>query len=112
MGNCVLVDSNKFHLAMDCNLNKFTMDKFRLMCILSGCDYLDSLPGIGLAKACKFVLKTEETDIMRSLDKIPAYLNMRHLEVTEEYKTNVLKARATFLHMVVFDPRYDAHSIS
>lgn len=104
-GNCVLVDAEKLHLAMDCRVEKFTMDKFRLMCILSGCDYIDSLPGIGLAKACKFVMKTEETDIMRALDKIPAYLNMRQLTVTEEYKINVLKARATFLHMVVFDPR-------
>lgn len=104
-GNCVLVDADKLHLAMDCRVDKFTMDKFRLMCILSGCDYIDSLPGIGLAKACKFVMKTEETEIMRALDKIPSYLNMRQLNVTEEYKINVLKARATFLHMVVFDPR-------
>lgn len=104
-GSCVLVDSEKLHLTMDCNADKFTMDKFRLMCILSGCDYVDSLPGIGLARACKFVKITEETDVMRALDKIPAYLNMRQLIITEEYKINVLKARATFLHMVVFDPR-------
>lgn len=42
---------------------------------------------------------------MRGLDKIPVYLNMHQLTITEEYKVNVLKARATFLHMVVFDPR-------
>lgn len=104
-GNCVLVDSDKLHLSMDCHVDKFTMEKFRTMCILSGCDYVDSLPGIGLAKACKFVMKTEETDLMRAIDKIPAYLNMRHLTITDEYKLSVLKARATFLHMVVFDPR-------
>lgn len=50
-------------------------------------------------------MKTEETDLMRALDKIPVYLNMRQLTITEEYKINVMKARATFLHMVVFDPR-------
>lgn len=70
-----------------------------------GCDYIDSLPGIGLKKAEKFVKTTEETDLMRALDKIPAYLNMRNLTITEEYKINVLKARATFLHMIVYDPR-------
>lgn len=101
-GNCTLVDADKFHLAMDCRREKFSMDKFRLMCVLSGCDYCDSLPGIGLAKACKFVMKTEEENLMRALDKIPAYLNMRQLNVTEEYKMNVIKAIATFLHMVVF----------
>lgn len=104
-GACVLVESDKFHLAMNCATDKFTMEKFRLMCVLSGCDYVDSLPGIGLAKALKFVTMTEETDIWRALDKIPAYLNMRQLIVTDDYKQNVLKAIATFLHMVVYDPR-------
>lgn len=103
-GNGNLVDATKLHLAMGCREDKFTMEKFRFMCILSGCDYVDSLPGIGLAKACKFMLKTEETDMMRALDKIPAYLNMRQLTVTEEYKLSVLKADATFQHMVVYDP--------
>lgn len=103
-GACTLVDAAKLHLAMGCREDKFTMEKFRFMCILSGCDYINSLPGIGLAKACKFMLKTEETDMMRALDKIPAYLNMRQLTVTEEYKLNVLKANATFQHMVVYDP--------
>lgn len=74
---------------------------------LQGCDYVDSLPGIGLKKALKFVMATEETDLMRALEKIPGYLNMLQLTdlLTEEYKINVLKARATFLHMVVYDPR-------
>lgn len=34
-GNCDLVESDKLHLAMDVAKEKFTMDKFRLMCILS-----------------------------------------------------------------------------
>lgn len=104
-GACVLVESDKFHLAMNCPEDKFTLDKFRLMCVLSGCDYIDSLPGIGLVKACKFVMMTEETNLWRALDKIPSYLNMRQLNVTDEYKENVLKALATFMHMVVYDPR-------
>lgn len=41
----------------------------------------------------------------KALEKIPAYLNMRHLEVTPEYKLNFLKANATFMHMFVYDPR-------
>ncbi|KAK3787131.1 hypothetical protein RRG08_038650, partial [Elysia crispata] len=31
----------------------YSFEKFPYMCILSGCDYLPSLPGIGLVKACK-----------------------------------------------------------
>lgn len=105
MGNCLEVDSSKLHLTMGCSLERYSFKKFRHMCILSGCDYLDSLPGIGLAKACKFILKTEEEDMNKALDKIPAYLNMRHLEVTPEYKLNFLRANATFMHMFVYDPR-------
>ena len=33
----------------------FTVDSFRHMCILSGCDYLASVPGIGLGKALKLM---------------------------------------------------------
>lgn len=76
-----------------------------MMCILSGCDYLDSLKGIGLVKACKFVMMTEETDLKRCLSKIPQYLNMRALTVEDDYKDGFLRALATFRHMIVYDPK-------
>lgn len=104
-GDCVLMDAARLPDAMGCAPQRYTFERFRMMCILSGCDYLESLRGIGLAKACKFVLMTEETDLRRSLDKIPAYLRMRQLEVTEDYREGFLRANATFQHMVVYDPR-------
>jgi 5'-3' exonuclease len=33
------------------------------MCILSGCDYLDNISGIGLAKAKKIMSRTQITNI-------------------------------------------------
>lgn len=62
-GNGVLVEQERLHLAMGLSLSDFNIDKFRYMCILSGCDYLASLPGIGLVKACKFIVKSTDTDI-------------------------------------------------
>ena len=53
-GGGMLVESDNLHNSMNLPRDKFTFDKFRNMCILSGCDYLSSLHGIGLAKACKF----------------------------------------------------------
>lgn len=104
-GSCLLMESDKLHLSMpNCRPEKFSFKKFRMMCILSGCDYVDSLPGIGLIKACKFAMKTEETDMRKALPKLPAYLNMRQLQVTDDYVENFLKAEATFLHMFVYDP--------
>ncbi|XP_045475754.1 exonuclease 1 [Harmonia axyridis] len=103
-GNGRLVDKQKLPLCMDMKPDKYTFDKFRYMCILSGCDYLDSLPGIGLKKALKFISLTAETNPVKFLDKLPRYLNMKNLVVTEDYKTNFLIAEATFKHQVVFDP--------
>jgi len=64
-GNGLLVEQERLHLAMGTPPEKFSFDKFRYMCILSGCDYLPSLPGIGLSKACKFITRTVDADIHR-----------------------------------------------
>lgn len=45
--------------------NVFTEEKFRYMCILSGCDYLPSIHGIGLAKACKLLKLANNPDIVK-----------------------------------------------
>ncbi len=45
--------------------NIFTEEKFRYMCILSGCDYLPSLYGIGLGKACKLLRMANNPDILK-----------------------------------------------
>lgn len=104
-GRCLLFDSENLPLTMNTTAEKFSFDKFRQMCILSGCDYLDNLPGIGLAKARKFIMMTEETDMSRALLKIPSYLNMKKLTVTDEYIKAFQSAEATFKYMFVFDPK-------
>lgn len=40
-GHSDFVDTAKLHLAMNCPIEKFTMDKFRLMCILSVNEFFD-----------------------------------------------------------------------
>lgn len=45
--------------------NVFTEEKFRYMCILAGCDYLPSLHGIGLGKACKLLRLAKDPDILK-----------------------------------------------
>lgn len=61
-GNGTLVETIKLPLVMKCPIEHYTFDKFRRMCILSGCDYLNSLPGIGLAKARQFVNASQDTN--------------------------------------------------
>nr|XP_013799360.1 PREDICTED: exonuclease 1 isoform X2 [Apteryx mantelli mantelli] len=49
--------------------NVFTEEKFRYMCILSGCDYLSSIHGIGLAKACKLLKLANNPDIIKLMQQ-------------------------------------------
>lgn len=58
-----LVEGNKIGLCMKLTQDKYNFNKFRYMCILSGCDYLESLPGIGIKKALKFITLTANPDI-------------------------------------------------
>ena len=103
-GTCLLFDSEKLHMTIGTTKEKFDFEKFLRICILSGCDYLASLNGIGLAKARKFIEMIEETDMRKALPKIPSHLNMMKLRITEDYIEGFLKAEATFKHMLVYDP--------
>uniref|UniRef100_A0A667IL76 Exonuclease 1 n=1 Tax=Lynx canadensis TaxID=61383 RepID=A0A667IL76_LYNCA len=81
----------------------FTEEKFRYMCILSGCDYLSSLRGIGLAKACKVLRLANNPDIVKVIKKIGHYLKM-NITVPEDYIKGFIRANNTFLYQLVFDP--------
>ncbi|NXD21162.1 EXO1 Exonuclease, partial [Spelaeornis formosus] len=83
--------------------NVFTEEKFRYMCILSGCDYLPSINGIGLAKACKLLKLANNPDIIKVIKKMGQYLKM-NITVPEEYIQGFTRANNTFLYQLVFDP--------
>ncbi|NXI73206.1 EXO1 Exonuclease, partial [Anseranas semipalmata] len=83
--------------------NVFTEEKFRYMCILSGCDYLPSIHGIGLAKACKLLKLANNPDIIKVVKKMGHYLKM-NITVSEEYIQGFTRANNTFLYQLVFDP--------
>uniref|UniRef100_A0A3B3SBD2 Exonuclease 1 n=1 Tax=Paramormyrops kingsleyae TaxID=1676925 RepID=A0A3B3SBD2_9TELE len=82
----------------------FTEEKFRYMCILSGCDYLPSIYGIGLSKACKLIKMARNPDILKVIRKMGQYLKM-DIRVPDEYVEGFVKANNTFLYQLVFDPR-------
>ncbi|CAA3016741.1 exonuclease 1 [Olea europaea subsp. europaea] len=80
------------------NLTGFTQKMFLEMCIISGCDYLQSLPGIGLKKSHALVKK------FKSYDKIIKHLIYNSVTVTPLYEESFKKAILTFLHQRVYDP--------
>ena len=63
-GNGLEIDQNNLGRCRSLG-NIFTEEKFRHMCILSGCDYLASLHGIGLGKACKLLRLAKDPDILK-----------------------------------------------
>ena len=49
------IDLDNLHLVEELNFKKFNLDSLLITCILSGCDYIDSIKGIGFKKAHKLV---------------------------------------------------------
>ncbi|KAM9847569.1 exonuclease 1 [Aulostomus maculatus] len=101
-GNGLEIDQNNLGRCRSLG-NIFTEEKFRYMCILAGCDYLASLHGIGLGKACKLLRLAKDPDIIKVIRKMGQYLKM-NLVVPEEYMEGFIRANNTFLYQLVFDP--------
>ena len=103
-GDCVLYEKEHLNKVFGLQADLLSFDKFRYMCITAGCDYLANLPGIGLGKAKNFWLKVTNPDLRNVLRKIPAYLKMPQVAVTQDYIEKFIKANNTFLYQLVFDP--------
>ncbi|UJR28468.1 hypothetical protein I4U23_009707 [Adineta vaga] len=101
-GNGELFERAKFDLKKEFGLDSF--ERFRWMCILSGCDYLDNIAGIGLAKAKKIMSRTQITDIELILKQLPQNLGKLSLRVTDDYIVGFKRAHLAFLHQIVYDP--------
>ena len=50
------VDLDLLSSVTEFDFSKFDAESFLLLCIFSGCDYLESIKGIGFKKAYRFVL--------------------------------------------------------
>ncbi|GAQ78461.1 putative DNA repair protein XPGC [Klebsormidium nitens] len=77
----------------------FNQELFLGMCILAGCDFLPSIPGIGISKAHAVVNKYRNVDRALSRLKLDA-----KLVVPPGYAREYARARATFAHARVYDP--------
>ncbi|TIC06412.1 PIN domain-like protein [Wallemia mellicola] len=80
-----------FKLRQDGSCDEVSRDRFG-MAMLSGCDYLKSLPGVGLKKAFDAVRRGGET------------FDMAMRKVPEEYKFKFKLADLAFLHQRIWCP--------
>ena len=82
-GLCQLIELDKAlqHLQL-------SQEDFLDMCLVAGCDYLDSVRGIGINKARKLI--SDESNFLSVLQGMP--------HAPKEYSSDFLKAKAIFLH--------------
>ena len=52
------IDLDQLPLVEEMNFRTFTQEMLLITCILSGCDYLDSIKGVGLKKAHRLVYES------------------------------------------------------
>jgi len=99
-GDGIFINLDNLNKVRTVALESFTMEKFRHMCILSGCDYLSSIKGLGLYKAHKYLKKS--TNVYKAIQLIQ---QEKKLTVPEGYADNFRKTDAVFKYQSVFDPR-------
>ncbi|UXI16460.1 alpha-ketoglutarate-dependent dioxygenase alkB-like 6 [Sarcoptes scabiei] len=99
-----MVDLTRLHRCF----KNMDLHKFQLMCILSGCDYLENIPGIGIGRSKKFFESyTGPTErIADILQKVPILLKMANkIQITADYIKDFIKAYNTFNHQIIYCPR-------
>jgi exonuclease-1 len=119
-GSCQrLVCNDLYTEAIDkFDLRGFTEEMILNMCILSGCDYLDSVKGMGLKTSYKHIVKHRNAaNVLKSLrlagqlpivqaasssENNPNAVNA--LTQLLQYELDFYQAILTFNHQVVFDP--------
>ncbi|KAF8921128.1 PIN domain-like protein [Mucidula mucida] len=80
-------------------LTNWSDKQFRTMAILSGCDYLASIPGIGLKTACTLLRKWKTVEQVVRAIALEGKKN-----VPRGYLDNFKLAEKCFLHQRVYDP--------
>ena len=104
-GTCRLVRMESVFADQTLGMDSWTCDQFELMCVLSGCDYLDSLPRIGLKTAKKYVASGRYlTAIFNEISRNPKHLPKDLPGGFQGYRTRLDQALACFHHQVIFDP--------
>lgn len=98
-GDCIEISRSDFASCREMTLAGFTDADFRLMTILSGCDYLPNINKVGLKTAHTCVRKYKQIEkILRMLQFEQKFV------VPDRYLEGFIEAERTFLHHRVFCP--------
>jgi exonuclease-1 len=84
--------------ASSLDLSRFSMQMWRHMCILAGCDYASSLPGVGIKTAHRYVLRYRTWERV-----VQVWRAEGRCTIPPDYEQQVRQAEWTFQHQVVYD---------
>lgn len=96
-GDCVMIERKDFTACRDISLVGWTDAEFRLMAILSGCDYLSSIDKMGLKTAYRLIRKHKTVDRIVRVVQFDG-----KMKVPPGYLHAFRAAEATFLYQWVY----------
>ncbi|KAI9464763.1 hypothetical protein F5148DRAFT_1209497 [Russula earlei] len=97
--NVTGISRDDFGKVTECSLRGWTDAQFRAMAILSGCDYLASIPGVGLKTAWTFLRK------YRTAENVIRALRLEGKKsVPQGYLEAFMTTEKVFLYQRVYDP--------
>jgi exonuclease 1 len=98
-GIVTAISRDDFGKVTECSLRGWTDAQFRAMAILSGCDYLPSIPGVGLKTAWTFLRKH------RTPENVVRALRLEgKKKVPQGYLEAFMVTEKVFLYQRVYDP--------
>ena len=93
------ITMKELHLCKELNFASFTEEMFIQTCILSGCDYIESITGIGLKTGHALITKFKDyKEVIRNLIINPKYI------VPKGYEEGFEKAFLTFYLQLIYCP--------
>jgi exonuclease-1 len=99
-GECIMINRDDFTACRDISLVGWSDADFRLMAILSGCDYLPGIEKMGLKTAYRMIRKH------KTLDRLIRSVQFEgKIKVPPGYLESFAAAEATFLYQWVFCPK-------
>ncbi|KAL9933312.1 hypothetical protein V8E36_008030 [Tilletia maclaganii] len=99
-GSCIEILQSRFTSNKAVSFVGWTIREFRQMSILSGCDYLDNINGLGLKNAHRLLRR------YKTVDKVLQAVRLEgKFRVPPHYNRDFRRAELTFIHQRVIDPR-------
>ena len=96
-GECVMIRRDDFTACRELSLVGWKLSDFRIMAMLSGCDYLPGIGGMGLKTAYRLVRKHKTVDRL-----VRAVQFDGKMKVPADYLESFTKAEHTFLYQWVY----------